>query len=67
VTIAVLLRNLVVCLYFIFYFFSLPSPLFRTKTKVDNLILQRLIANRPRPEGTSDATEKARNEVFQDG
>ncbi|KAL2122435.1 hypothetical protein VTJ04DRAFT_2890 [Mycothermus thermophilus] len=29
--------------------------------------LVRLIANRPRPEGTSDATEKARNEVFQDG
>ncbi|KAL2269776.1 hypothetical protein VTJ83DRAFT_1960 [Remersonia thermophila] len=29
--------------------------------------LVRLIANRPRPEGTSDAAEKTRNEVFQDG
>ncbi|KAL1839834.1 hypothetical protein VTJ49DRAFT_1065 [Mycothermus thermophilus] len=29
--------------------------------------LVRLIANRPTPEGTSDAAEKTRNEVFQDG
>jgi len=27
---------------------------------------QRLIANRPRPEGTSDDAEKARNEAFKD-
>jgi hypothetical protein len=29
-------------------------------------MLQRLIANRPRPEGSSDADQKARNEAFKD-
>ncbi len=59
VTIAVLLRNLVVCLPFSLMY----------KPKWDKILTsqQRLIANRPRPEGASDADAKARNEAFKDG
>ncbi len=58
VTIAVLLRNLVVCA---------PFSGVMTERELTASSSQRLIANRPRPEGTSDAAAKARDEAFKDG